>query len=258
MRQGIFWIASYPRSGNTWTRAFLAALEDTLAGRPTSASRLIGVSERSFDGGELSPENLKKRLTLQIQHANQAPGLRFLKTHSARVAFAGLPTIALSVSRGAVYLVRDPRDVAISYTNMFGVDLDAVVYGMGKSGWVSGASGIGGFELVCSWSENVRSWCDQPDTLVIRYEDLHAAPAKHFRELADAVGWRPTLTQLASAVAAVSFDRMQAARKSTPDAMEGIAIAHGVAGRWREVLTAAQARRIEQDHRELMTRFGYL
>ena len=124
------------------------------------------------------------------------------------------------------------------------------------SAWISVANDMEGFEFIGSWSENVRSWCDQSDTLVIRYEDLLAAPVKGFSELARRIGLQPTLMQLTSAVAAVSFDRMRAAKQT--DFMEGIRISHGVVGRWSAVLTAAQATRIEQDHRELMMRFGYL
>ena len=256
MKQGIFWIASYPRSGNTWTRAFLGALEDVIAGRPPSSSRLAGVSERSFDPGDFSAANLRKRLEAQLAYARKRPDLSFAKTHSARVVVDGLPTIAPDVTRGAVYLVRDPRDVAVSYATMFGLELSGIVHGLGHSGWISVASGVGGFELIGSWSENVRSWCEQPDTLVLRYEDLRAAPVKGFSELARRIGLQPTLVQLTSAVAAVSFDRMQAAKQT--DDMEGIRISHGVAGRWRAVMTPAQAGQIERDHRELMTRFGYL
>ena len=216
------------------------------------------MSERSFDPGDFSSANLKKRLALQIAHARQRPGVSFLKTHSARVMVGGLPTIAPDVTAGAIYLVRDPRDVAVSYAKMFGVELQAVVDGLAHGGWVSGAGPVGGFEVIGSWSENVGSWCQQPDTLVMRYEDLQAAPVKHFTGLAGRIGWRPTLIQLSAAVAAVSFDRMQAARKADPEAMEGIKISHGVAGRWRSVLSAAQAKKIERDHHELMSRFGYL
>ena len=258
MKQGVFWIASYPRSGNTWTRAFLGALRNIIVGETPSASRLIGVPERSFDPGDFSPANLKKRLKLQIAHARQRPGVSFVKTHSARMVVGGLPTIAPEVTIGAVYLVRDPRDVAISYAGMFGIGLDAVVDGLGHGSWVSGAGPVGGFEVIGSWSENVGSWSQQPDTLTIRYEDLLESPVKHFTELVHRIGWQPTLVQVTSAVAAVSFDRMQAARKENREAMAGIKISHGVAGRWRSVLTAAQAQKIERDHHELMRRFGYL
>jgi hypothetical protein len=258
VKQGLFWIASYPRSGNTWTRAFLGALEDSMAGRPPSAARLAGVSERSLDGGGFSSANLRKRLSLQVAYARQRPGVLLIKTHSARVMVGPLPTIAPDVTAGAVYLVRDPRDVAVSFASMFKQDLDAVVRGLAHSGWVSAASGLGGFEVVGSWSENVGSWCEQADTQVIRYEDLLASPAKPFGELVRRIGWQPSLLQLTAAVAAASFDRLQAASRTDPRALEDIQIAHGVAGRWRSVLTAAQAKTIEQDHRDLMLHFGYL
>jgi hypothetical protein len=51
---------------------------------------------------------------------------------------------------------------------------------------------------------------------------------------------------------------MKAAKAASPTVMEGIAFSHGVVGRWQSVLTAAQVRRIEQDHRPLMVQLGYL
>jgi hypothetical protein len=260
MLKGLFWIASYPRSGNTWMRAFLAALDAIRAGREPVASEIVGRYERMLASGDFSPANMRERLRAQAKLAASRPGLIFVKTHSAWLAINDVPTINENVTAGAVYLVRDPRDVAISFAAMFKKSLDEVVDGMGHKTWISSGQTDqnSGYEVVGSWSENVASWRERPATMIIRYEDLVAAPHKWFAQLARHLEMRVDLLQIARAVEACSFDRMQAEARKSTSAFDGAQIRVGKSGQWEGRMSAAQIDRIVADHHEEMRIFGYL
>jgi hypothetical protein len=256
--QGIYWIASYPRSGNTWTRGFLAALESIQAGRPPHGS-LAGIWERTLAKGDISAAALVRRLSLQSKLAASRPGITLAKTHSARMLIDGYPTINPTATAGAVYLVRDPRDVAVSLAAMFNLSIDAAIARMGTSKWVSQGNEKFGFEVRGSWSENVHSWRRSDDTLVQRYEDIRAAPAKHFSVLVKHMGIDAEPTQIEEAVSASSLDRMQAAeqkRKAHGHVIQMVRV--GKTRQWRGKLTRSQLERLEADHREEMEILGYL
>lgn len=257
--QGIYWIASYPRSGNTWTRGFLAALENIRDGR-TPDGRLAGVWERMLAKGDISAGALVKRLACQSQLAASRPGITLAKTHSARIAVDGYPTINPAATAGAVYLVRDPRDVAVSLAAMFNMSIDAAIARMGSSLWISRGNEKFGFEVRGSWSENVHSWRTSDGTLVLRYEDIHAAPAKHYSLLVKHIGILAEPALIEEAVAASSLDKMQAAeeekRKAAGHVIQMVRV--GKTRQWRGKLTRAQVARLEGDHREEMEILGYL
>jgi hypothetical protein len=191
--------------------------------------------------------------------AASRPGITLAKTHSARILIDGYPTINPTATAGAVYLVRDPRDVAVSLATMFNMSVDAAIARMGTTLWISQGNEKFGFEARGSWSENVHSWRTSNDTLVLRYEDIHAAPAKHFSVLVKHMGIDAEPTQIEEAVAASSLDKMQAAeekRRAPGHVIRMVRV--GKTRQWRGRLTRAQLERLEADHREEMKIHGYL
>src|SRR6185503_11473962 len=99
-----------------------------------------------------------------------------LKTHNALAKIAGFPQTNPSVTVGAVYMVRDPRDVSLSLSHHLGVSLDDTIEVMASPGFATANTSDGPFELWGTWSEHVASWTDaQPETfLTVRYEDVIA------------------------------------------------------------------------------------
>ena len=103
-----------------------------------------------------------------------------LKVHDAYLLTdLGEPLFPADVSRGVIYLVRDPRDIAVSYAHHCGIPpaasvkrINNPVAGLArKHPWLQVTQRVGG------WSNHVRSWADQADIpiLVVRYEDLLTA-----------------------------------------------------------------------------------
>jgi len=200
--KNIVWIASYPKSGNTWIRLFLSAMKfgsiefDDLykIGTQCCDRQLY----RTFIGEV--PDNadfldiLDYRCDIQRKLASRLDGLRFLKTHSAYGYHQGIQLFVPEVSAGAIVVVRNPLDVAQSYANHYGVSVEKASMDMENRNMYLGTlePDRDVYPVYCgSWSENVISWTSQRDipTIILRYEDLLLDPKAEFRKLAQFI-WK--------------------------------------------------------------------
>jgi hypothetical protein len=271
----IVWLASYPKSGNTWLRAFLHNYI-TQPATPHSINRLheLSASEcnavffRKYDARPASlyaTRDVQKMRPLVHEDLTKLhDDLVFIKTHTAHVDFHDVPLCTPAVTAGAIYIVRDPRDVAISYSAYTGLSIDEVIGFMGEPNAANRSTDTQVFEFLSSWSNHVASWMGQKKTLVVRYEDLLAEPETTFGKVVRFLGDDdPAPERLQRAIEFSSFDAL-----ATQEAVDGYAanaptsasafFRQGRAGQWRDVLSAAQIGRIETDHATMMTRFGYL
>jgi hypothetical protein len=276
----IFWVASYPKSGNTWMRAVLANL--LLAkDRPLSLNE-IGeacaseanvhwylplLKSRDETVDDLPQERvmeLRQRAQQRIVGVNKNDV--FIKTHSVNGTYLGYPLIRPEFTMGAVYIVRDPRDVVVSAADHWGLSLDEMVGALAAPETETAPMpGRQVFEKVSAWSWHVQSWTGQKlpwPTLVFRYEDLLADPVTQFGRLAKSVGLSRDPARIRQVVEWTSFENLQ-----TMENQEGFIersdyserfFRAGKAGQWRQHLSAGQVARIEHDHGKQMRRFGYL
>jgi hypothetical protein len=243
MRSGIYWIASYPRSGNTWVRAFLTALLEGEVGDLTSAWRP--------EFGPQTPETVRRNELAQVRLAKSASGIVFCKTHSLRATANGVSTISPEATRGATYLVRDPRDVAASYAAFMGVSIDEAVRRINDINF-------GHLEPMGSWSLNVESWARRPDTTVVRYESLRADPAHWFSRIVRHAGIPADPERIAAAIDAATIDRLRERDRAAPINDGRETIRAGASGGWKTALSKDQAKAIERAHKPTMRRFGYI
>lgn len=273
---GIIWLASYPKSGNTWLRAFIHNyLSD--AASPSDINRLTELTTGESGAAlyekhdprpaaSYSAADIMRLRPLVHRALMGTDGERvFVKTHNPAITIHGVPLITPDVTDRAIYLLRDPRDVAISYSAYLGVPLEAMIALMADDRAVSGGDDHKVLEFIGSWSRHVGSWTERPAqrTLVLRYEDLLADPADGFGDVVRFLGAEPQAGRLARAIAFSGFASLRDQERRT-GFFERIGHASapffraGTAGQWRDRLTAAQHRRIERDHAPPMRRFGYL
>ena len=271
---GFFWIASYPKSGNTWVRLALWCVKNggaaidlsaplTFAPLATSRpffDRILGVDSSDLSMAEAA--NLRPR-AYELGAAEASDPL-FRKVHDARSDTpAGDPLFPPDITLGVVHIVRDPRDVAISWARHLGWSIDRTIAFMSVPETpASKAEQL--TQNLTGWSRHVESWLDAPGRqppLLIRYEELLADPAVTLQRIVRYVGWPDDPNVLQKATEATRFETLR--REEThhgfhekPPAAP-LFFRQGRAGAWREVLTAAQARRIEADHGAVMTLLGY-
>lgn len=277
--RGIVWLASYPKSGNTWIRAFLYALYRLGRGDSLETVNLNRMNDfqRSDTDAALYAPFLPGKITevdrsaiaaarprVQQAIARDARGLVLVKTHNARIRDRSHPLINAAASTGAIYVLRNPLDVAISFAKFMGVPIDEAITAMETPGFGTNLTESVAYTIFGTWSENVASWTERPEPAVhvVRYEDLLERPRESFAAIARHVRMAPPPEHLDEAIAFCSFDnlrrleRRDGVKDKPSEATEFFRA--GRAGQWRDELTATQIERVTARHGVQMRRFGYL
>ena len=195
MSKKIFWIASYPKSGNTLIRAILSSLFFTKDGIFSfeilkkillfeNAQRLNFIKKENIqDYKKLSDLKILSKYWLKMQ-SKENLGLRdgefcFIKTHSAQLTYFDNYFTDIKHTLGFIYIIRDPRDVSISYTHHSINSLDETILHMtNKTAAIDYEQNtienkIKPIVFVSRWDVHAKSWgLFQVPNLVLRYEDL--------------------------------------------------------------------------------------
>jgi aryl sulfotransferase len=276
MRGGIWWLASYPKSGNTWLRAILATLVSGRAADinamaflgPHAASRSRFDRALGIDSASLSDKqefNLRPRVYEILAAEAERP--LYCKTHDAYLPTpAGEPLFPAAATRGAVYVVRDPRAVAVSMVHFMARSIDETIAAMDNPMEVFAGSAHRLSQHLRQplrrWCEHVESWLAAPFPVhLMRYEDMLADPHTAILAMAEFLCLPVSEATVTTAVEATSFSRLQAQERATGFAESPRHAAaffrEGRADGWRRALTPAQVGRIVVAHVQVMRRLGY-
>jgi len=270
----IIWLASYPKSGNTWMRAFLHNLL-TNAQEPVDINALhhftLGEGSaqyyRQFDSRPLT--SLSEREVMELRPkvhellTRAFPDSVFVKTHHFLGEIEGVPLITMDHTAGAIYVVRNPLDVIVSSASHFGASIDQTIQELGHEGTGDAPSDQNARQFYGSWSLNVSSWTQNavPTLHVVRYEDMHERPLETFAGVARFLGLNPPPDRLERAVANSSFGALKAQEEErgfVERTEHTRFFREGRTGTWKEVLSEQQVAQVVSDHREQMVRFGYV
>ncbi|MGO1119946.1 sulfotransferase domain-containing protein [Rhodovibrionaceae bacterium A322] len=271
----LIWLASYPKSGNTWMRAFLhnmlrnpdKPIPINEIDRFTIGDANIGWYNRftSKKGDELSLEDLAElRPKVHRAFTTAFPDSVFVKTHSYMGESCGTPLITMEVTAGAIYVVRNPLDVTISFADHFGLTIDKAIEAMSRPGGHSKPTESAVVEFINGWSQHVQSWTQIPNPAlhVVRYEDMTNKPLQTFRKITKFLGVNPSDERISKAIRFSSFKELQKQEKETGfverSENQKAFFRKGGTGGWRKKLTDEQVRKIVKLHREQMNRFGYI
>jgi aryl sulfotransferase len=290
-----WYLASYPKSGNTWCRVFITELRRLArldSAEATAAAQLEEqelrlnrdlatgsiVSSRHWlddqlgiDSSDLSwPELDKIRGRAGHQRALYADCLRYHKVHDAFVSAdsGGRPVVPVESCRGAVVVIRHPADVAVSLSHFFSWPNErCVAFLLDDQAGLCRSSKRGGQQVrqfMGTWANHVQSWVDQPliPVLLLRYEDLHAKPNTEFTRLAQFLDLPTDVALIRQATANTRFDKLRAKEeeeggfREKPEGCERF-FRSGRSGEGREQLTAEQILQLEEAFSATLIRFGY-
>jgi hypothetical protein len=275
----IIWLASYPKSGNTWFRAFLSNLLrdgdepvhiNALNTGAIASARQLFDDVVGIDAADLTPDEIDAlRPAVYRKWAEEHDDVGFHKIHDAYIRLDDHePLIPADATRGALYFLRNPLDVAVSYAHHAHQDVDAVIEWMAdhRHCFAAGPKRLHQQlrQQMLTWSGHVTSWVDQAEfpVHVVRYEDMHQCPETTFGAGAAFAGLPTEAERVAKAIAFADFGELQ--RQEAADGfyekapMAESFFRRGEVGSWRGHLTDAQAGRLVGDHGAVMERFGYL
>ena len=204
------------------------------------------------------------RPDVQRSVAERTPGFIFLKTHNLRGLHHGTPTINDQVTAAAVYVVRNPRDVVVSYAEFRRWSIDQAIEMILANGRVLPRAAGGSYMIGGSWAENVASWTlvPNPRTVVLRYEDLLVAPREEFGKMVRFLRIPADAQRIDAAVAATSFQSLCKAESQhgfseRPSETKRF-FRSGTQGEWHERLSVQQVQRVVDECGDMMRRHGYL
>lgn len=271
----ILWLASYPKSGNTWVRAFLANL---LANKeqPLNINELRTYAdgdmaswpyERVFGGdvGEVPFDDLfKQRGKAHRLLAQSRPGVLIVKTHNRMGLVNDVPIITPDVTWGGVYMIRNPLDVIPSYADHYGLSIDDAIVASVAEDHKIGRMKTRIDQYVGSWTTHVRSWMIVPGLHrhVMRYEDILDNPQKSFSSMISFLDIPADRNRIKKAIKFSSFKTLRSQEDkdgfTERSASSERFFRAGRAGAWEKTLSDEQVAVICRSHRHVMRAFGYL
>jgi hypothetical protein len=196
--------------------------------------------------------------------AERYPHDVFVKTHNALIIDRGTEMITLEHTAAAIYIVRNPLDIVISFADHLGYSIDRTIGIIGDDHFESAAEKQWVYQHIGSWSLHVRSWTrsPHPGLHVIRYEDMAAAPLQTFGGAARFLGLNPPRARLERAIEFSSFDVLRGQEEALGFVERGPAQERffrvGKSGQWPEILSKEQVTRVVRRHKQQMARFGYV
>lgn len=220
----IIWIASYPKSGNTWLRSFLASyyFSDEGLFDVKHLEKIQDYPNKQFFKNEVKKGEIHKHWDESQKNLCSQKQIRFLKTHNSLITAFGNNFTQPKYTLGVIYIIRDPRNVITSLKNHndFKTYEEALQMMLNENAVLSDYSHLNNHaktNIINSWKINYQSWLSNNlfRRLTIRYEDLIADPYQTFRDVVIFINTicrfndNFKLSKFNNAVKSTSFDALQ-------------------------------------------------
>ena len=294
MNKNIFWICSYPKSGNTLVRAILTGLFFSKDGRVKFEDmRNIGLFETTrrlnfiksinendfYNLGNLTTLSKYWQKIQTNQELKIEKGFGFLKTHSCLVSIKNNLFTSEDITKGYIYVVRDPRDLCISwaYHSNYSIDqsIDFLCNPLSVLKWINKSKysiipkNIFPLQFISSWSEHVKSWTENDlgvPKLIIKYEDLIINKKIIIKKIIDffdkdlEVKIKNSNTKLENILKTTSFNYMKnmESKNGFDEAMPwSNFFRKGDRQQWKSILNKEQQSKIRDNFEKYMVMFDY-
>lgn len=280
-QRNIVWLASYPKSGNTWFRMFLSALDNNgsvdinnMAYQMNFASRSIFQRISGINSVYLYDEEAKElQAEVYRKLAVESTEKLFIKIHdNFQKEGSTQPVVPQEASLCAIYFIRNPLDIAASLANHLNKPIQNAVSLLcdNNACFAPQHNNLNTSrqfrQYLSDWSTHVQSWAKGPGfpVYMVRYEDILENPFAVFKELLFLIGKTDIDDKaIRTAIEATSFDKLKKQEEEkgfnekfsveTPNFFRS-----GIINNWINELTDAEADAIINCHTETMKQFGYI
>ncbi len=271
----IVWIASYPKSGNTWVRALISTYlySDKGEFNFNLLNKINKFTQEKFISplinlNELKKDPLKiteywKSAQLRINLDNQ---IKFLKTHNACVAYKNRWFTDETNTIGYIYIVRDPRAVACSLAAHSEISIEKAVDELINEDHIGYNGPYKLAETPGSWKINYMSWKKRKkfDGIVIKYEDLVDNIEKEFKKILDFLNKiMPIIVddkKILKTINSCSFSNLSKMENEHgfKEAIRNKFFRKGIKDSWKNELSPDLRKKLEENFKSEMNELGYL
>ena len=284
----IIWLASYPKSGNTWVRFFILSLLLGNKGE-INLDHLKNIeqfpSKSQFENLGINLKNLKdlreiSKNWINVQtKINSSKKIRFYKTHNTLCKIDNNSFTDESNTVGTIYIVRDPRNVITSVKNHFNYKThqEAKEFMFDEKRVILLSKSMGKKDhplpqIIGSWQTHYKNWkIAKKNYLLVKYENLVNEPYSEFKKISNYLE-RITKTkftdaQIEKAINSSSFDKLQKMEESKGfiESVENKKTGEknkffylGPKNNWEKILDKELADEINSKFRPEMKELGYL
>lgn len=269
----IIWISSYPKSGNTWVRSFLSyyfSNESNFSFKHLSAIKKFPRKE-IFEELDINYKNFNQIPAnwIKMQKSiNLSEKMIFLKTHNAMAKVNDFTFTDSKNTKGFIYLVRDPRDVLLSYASHLNKDIEDTfsIMTSDRSYEMLDVNSNIKMSLLGSWASNYKSWknCSVANGLVIKYEDLVNDTEKNFRFILNYLSklndFKLDEDRLKKSINCTNFENLKnlELKEGFEESGSNFFFRKGKVGDWKNNLNPKIINKIEKIFKDEMLELGYL
>ena len=279
----IIWIASYPKSGNTWVRSIISSILYSNDG-VFNFNLLKKIQQfpnkkhlENFTTDFHNINEIKKYWTESQDWINLNKEIKFFKTHHINCKIGEHAFTNRKNTLGTIYVVRDPRNLVNSFTNHYNIDKNTAKHFITSRQSVTGAIGKMRknnhiFTILGSWNDHYRSWTKMSNNLlIIKYEDLLINPLieikKIIKYLNNFINFTCSEEKIKNIINSTSFEIMK--KKETENGFHEAVMDNtglnkinffnlGKENRWEKYLNEEEEKYIKEKLGNEMKELGYL
>ncbi len=277
----IIWLASYPKSGNTWLRMFLRAYFLPNNKRfSINEEGNIDYEAKAFPNIDLLKKNeidynkfeeiVKNWINLQ-SYINLNNKINFLKTHNGNFNINGFPFTNSKNTIGGIYIVRDPRDVVLSLSNHLDITYEQAFNNMNNMQHYEfyDKNLTKGFKssIMGTWSSNYNSWKYYQGQKIhlVKYEDMIKNTENTFLKILQYLNlffpFKINESKIKKAIETTSFQNLRQMEDKTGFKELGSRekfFRKGIVGDWQKTLSPEMIKNIETSFQKEMKELNYI